>query len=128
MISLDQPRTAQAISQERLLEVTKPGSIAGPIPSQGLTPRCVYLLNAEPVCVVRQPETEGSEHISSVRIVSAGELRRMIAESEIIPRPVTGAFRAEGGQGFALIQIIASSPSPNLPHVARYPQKSLFCS
>ena len=52
-------------------------------PSQGFTDECVYLLHAEPVCVVGQPEPEGSEHISSVRFVSAGELRGMIAENEI---------------------------------------------
>ena len=53
------------------------------LPSQGFTDECVYLFHAEPVCVVSQPEPEGSEHISSVRFVSAGELRRMIAENEI---------------------------------------------
>ncbi|MBK8091637.1 MAG: NUDIX hydrolase [Verrucomicrobiaceae bacterium] len=52
-------------------------------PSQGFTDECVYLLHAEPVCVEGQPEPEGSEHISSVRFVGAGELRRMIAENEI---------------------------------------------
>ncbi|MFM2166457.1 MAG: hypothetical protein RIS79_828 [Verrucomicrobiota bacterium] len=52
-------------------------------PSQGFTDECVYLFYAEPVCVVSQPEPEGSEHISSVRFVSAGELRGMIAENEI---------------------------------------------
>ncbi|MBE7497293.1 MAG: NUDIX hydrolase [Verrucomicrobiaceae bacterium] len=52
-------------------------------PSQGFTDEHVYLFHAEPVCVVSQPEPEGSEHISSVRFVSAGELRRMIAENEI---------------------------------------------
>jgi hypothetical protein len=35
------------------------------------------------VCVVGQPEPEDSEHISAVRPVSAGELRRMIAANEI---------------------------------------------
>lgn len=52
-------------------------------PSQGFTDEHVYLFHAEPVCVVSQPEPEGSEHISSVRFASAGELRRMIAENEI---------------------------------------------
>ena len=52
-------------------------------PSQGFTSEHVYLFHAEPVCVVRQPHPEGSEHISSVRLVSSGELRRMIAENEI---------------------------------------------
>jgi 8-oxo-dGTP pyrophosphatase MutT (NUDIX family) len=52
-------------------------------PSQGFTDECVYLFHAEPVCVVSQPEPEGSEHISSVRFASAGELRGMIAENEI---------------------------------------------
>jgi 8-oxo-dGTP pyrophosphatase MutT (NUDIX family) len=52
-------------------------------PSQGFTDECVYLFHAEPVCVVGQPEPEGSEHISAVRFASAGELRGMIAENEI---------------------------------------------
>ncbi|MBL9132634.1 MAG: NUDIX hydrolase [Verrucomicrobiaceae bacterium] len=52
-------------------------------PSQGFTDEIVYLFHAEPVCVASQPEPEGSEHISSVRFASAGELRRMIAENEI---------------------------------------------
>ena len=52
-------------------------------PSQGFTDECVYLFHAEPVCVVSQPEPEGSEHISAVRFASAGELRGMIAENEI---------------------------------------------
>lgn len=52
-------------------------------PSQGFTDEHVYLFHAEPVCVVCQPKPEDSEHISSVRYVGAGELRRMIAENEI---------------------------------------------
>jgi 8-oxo-dGTP pyrophosphatase MutT (NUDIX family) len=52
-------------------------------PSQGFTDEHVYLFKAEPVCVVSRPEPDGSEHISAVRLVSAGELRRMIAENEI---------------------------------------------
>jgi 8-oxo-dGTP pyrophosphatase MutT (NUDIX family) len=53
------------------------------LPSQGFTTEHVYLFRAEPVCVVGQPEPEDSEHISTVRPVSAGELRRMIAANEI---------------------------------------------
>lgn len=52
-------------------------------PSQGFTDEHVYMFKAEPVCVVSRPEPDGSEHISDVRLVSAGELRRMIAENEI---------------------------------------------
>lgn len=53
------------------------------LPSQGFTTEHVYLFRAEPVCVVGQPHPEDSEHISAVRPVSAGELRRMIAANEI---------------------------------------------
>jgi hypothetical protein len=35
------------------------------------------------VCVASRPEPDGSEHISDVRLVSPGELRRMIAAHEI---------------------------------------------
>ncbi len=52
-------------------------------PSQGFTNEHVYLFSAEPVCVVSRPSPDGSEHISDVRLVSAGELRRMIAANEI---------------------------------------------
>ena len=52
-------------------------------PSQGFTDEHVYMFKAEPVCVVSRPEPDGSEHISDVRLVSAGELRRMIADNEI---------------------------------------------
>jgi ADP-ribose pyrophosphatase len=53
------------------------------LPSQGFTDEHVYLFRAEPVCVARRPEPDGSEHISDVRLASAGELRRMIAAHEI---------------------------------------------
>ena len=53
------------------------------LPSQGFTTEHVYLFRASPVCVVSRPESDGSEHISDVRFVSAEELRRMIAENEI---------------------------------------------
>ena len=53
------------------------------LPSQGFTDEHVYLFKAEPVCVVSRPSPDGSEHISPVRLVSSGDLRRMIAESEI---------------------------------------------
>jgi hypothetical protein len=35
------------------------------------------------VCVVSRPSPDGSEHISPVRLVSSGDLRRMIAANEI---------------------------------------------
>jgi len=53
------------------------------LPSQGFTDEHVYLFRAEPVCVVSRPELDGSEHISPARLVSSGELRRMIAANEI---------------------------------------------
>lgn len=53
------------------------------LPSQGFTDEHVYLFQAKPVCVVSRPEPDGSEHISDVRLVDAGELRRMIAANEI---------------------------------------------
>lgn len=53
------------------------------LPSQGFTDEHVYLFQAKPVCVVSRPEPDGSEHISDVRLVSTGELRRMIAANEI---------------------------------------------
>lgn len=52
-------------------------------PSQGFTTEHVYMFRARPVCVVSRPEPDGSEHISDVRFVSSGELRRMIADNEI---------------------------------------------
>lgn len=53
------------------------------LPSQGFTDEHVYLFKAEPVCVAGQPSPDGGEHISPARLVSPGELRRMIAASEI---------------------------------------------
>ncbi len=53
------------------------------LPSQGFTDEHVYLFRAEPVCVVSRPEPDGSEHISPARLVSSGELRRMIADNEV---------------------------------------------
>jgi ADP-ribose pyrophosphatase len=53
------------------------------LPSQGFTDEHVYLFRAEPVCVVSRPNLDGSEHISPARLVSSGELRRMIADHEI---------------------------------------------
>lgn len=52
-------------------------------PSQGFTDEIVYLFTAKPVCVVSRPQPDGSEHISDVRFVSAGELRGMIAANAI---------------------------------------------
>jgi 8-oxo-dGTP pyrophosphatase MutT (NUDIX family) len=53
------------------------------LPSQGFTDEHVYLFKAEPVCVVSRPNPDGSEHISPARLVSSGELRRLIAANEI---------------------------------------------
>jgi 8-oxo-dGTP pyrophosphatase MutT (NUDIX family) len=53
------------------------------LPSQGFTDEHVYLFRAEPVCVVSRPNPDGSEHISPARLVSSGDLRRMIAANEI---------------------------------------------
>jgi 8-oxo-dGTP pyrophosphatase MutT (NUDIX family) len=53
------------------------------LPSQGFTDEHVYLFTAEPVCVVSRPNPDGSEHISPARLVSSGDLRRMIAANEI---------------------------------------------
>jgi 8-oxo-dGTP pyrophosphatase MutT (NUDIX family) len=53
------------------------------LPSQGFTDEHVYLFKAEPVGVVSQPSPDGGEHISPARLVSPGDLRRMIAASEV---------------------------------------------
>jgi 8-oxo-dGTP pyrophosphatase MutT (NUDIX family) len=69
------------------------------LPSQGFTTEHVYLFRAEPVCVVGQPEPEGSEHISAVRPVSAGELRRMIADNEITNALTLALFARMAAKG-----------------------------
>ncbi len=69
------------------------------LPSQGFTTEHVYLFRAEPVCVVGQPEPEGSEHISAVRPVSAGELRRMIAANEITNALTLALFARMAAKG-----------------------------
>ena len=68
-------------------------------PSQGFTNEHVYLFRAEPVCVVGQPEPEDSEHISAVRPVSAGELRRMIAANEITNALTLALYARMSAQG-----------------------------
>lgn len=69
------------------------------LPSQGFTNEHVYLFRAEPVCVVGQPEPEDSEHISAVRPVSAGELRRMIAANEITNALTLALYARMSAQG-----------------------------
>lgn len=51
--------------------------------SQGFTSEHVYLFVAGPVHQVREPRPVGGEHIGEVRLVSAAELREMIATNEI---------------------------------------------
>lgn len=78
-------------AMRELLEETgyalTPGGTLEPLgwflPSQGFTDEHVYLFKAEPVCVVSRPSPDSSEHISPVRLVSSGALRRMIAAHEI---------------------------------------------
>jgi 8-oxo-dGTP pyrophosphatase MutT (NUDIX family) len=69
------------------------------LPSQGFTTEHVYLFRAEPVCVVGLPEPEASEHISTVRPVSAGELRRMIADNEITNALTLALFARMSAKG-----------------------------
>ena len=86
--------TAEIIIETALRELQEetgyalaPGGTLEPmgwfLPSQGFTDEHVYLFKAEPVCVVSRPNPDGSEHISPARLVSSGELRRMIAANEI---------------------------------------------
>jgi hypothetical protein len=51
------------------------------------------------VCVVGQPEPEDSEHISAVRPVSEGELRRMIAANEITNALTLALYARMSAQG-----------------------------
>lgn len=69
------------------------------LPSQGFTNEHVYLFRAEPVCVVSRPEPDGSEHISDVRLVSMGELRRMIAANEITTALTLALFARMAAKG-----------------------------
>ncbi len=69
------------------------------LPSQGFTDEHVYLFKAEPVCVVNCPEPDGSEHISDVRLVSSGELRRMIAANEITNALTLALFARMAAKG-----------------------------
>lgn len=69
------------------------------LPSQGFTTEHVYLFRAEPVCVVGQPLPEDSEHISAVRPVTAGELRRMIAANEITSALTLALYARMSAQG-----------------------------
>ncbi len=69
------------------------------LPSQGFTDEHVYLFQAKPVCVVSRPEPDGSEHISDVRLVSAEELRRMIAANEITNALTLALFARMAAKG-----------------------------
>lgn len=69
------------------------------LPSQGFTDEHVYLFQAKPVCVVSRPEPDGSEHISDVRLVSSGELRRMIADNEITNALTLALFARMAAKG-----------------------------
>lgn len=68
-------------------------------PSQGFTDEIVYLFTAKPVCVVSRPEPDGSEHISDVRFVSAGELRGMIAANAITNALTLALYARIAAQG-----------------------------
>lgn len=69
------------------------------LPSQGFTDEHVYLFQAKPVCVVSRPEPDGSEHISDVRLVGSGELRRMIAANEITTALTLALFARMAAKG-----------------------------
>lgn len=66
---------------------------------QGFTDEIVYLFTAKPVCVVSRPEPDGSEHISDVRLVSAGELRGMIAANAITNALTLALYARIAAQG-----------------------------
>lgn len=51
--------------------------------SQGFTSEHVYLFAVGPVRIVRAPQPVGGEHIGEVRLVTAQELRAMVASHEI---------------------------------------------
>lgn len=108
---LDSPTPHQTIIDTALMELREEAGVAlhpelgrlEPLgyflPSQGFTTEHVYLFRAEPVCVVGLPEPEDSEHISTVRPVSAGELRRMIAANEITNALTLALFARMSAKG-----------------------------
>ncbi len=61
--------------------------------SQGFTSEHVYLFAVGPVRIVRAPQPVGGEHIGEVRLVTAEELRQMVA-SHIIQDALTLALFA----------------------------------
>lgn len=102
--------TAQSIVDAAVRELREetgyglaPGATLEPLgwflPSQGFTDEHVYLFQAKPVCVVSRPELDGSEHISDVRLVSPGELRRMIAANEITNALTLALFARMAAKG-----------------------------
>jgi ADP-ribose pyrophosphatase len=61
--------------------------------SQGFTGEHVYLFAVGPVRIVRAPQPVGGEHIGEVRLVTADELREMVA-SQVIQDALTLALFA----------------------------------
>lgn len=61
--------------------------------SQGFTSEHVYLFVVGPVRIVRAPQPVGGEHIGEVRLVTAEELRQMVA-SQVIQDALTLALFA----------------------------------
>ena len=61
--------------------------------SQGFTSEHVYLFVASPVRIVRAPQPVGGEHIGEVKLVTAAELTKMVAE-EIVQDALTLALYA----------------------------------
>ena len=61
--------------------------------SQGFTDEHVYLFAVGPVRIVRAPQPVGGEHIGEVRLVTADELREMVA-SQVIQDALTLALYA----------------------------------
>ena len=61
--------------------------------SQGFTSEHVYLFAVGPVRIVRAPQPVGGEHIGEVRLVTADELRGMVA-SQVIQDALTLALFA----------------------------------
>jgi ADP-ribose pyrophosphatase len=61
--------------------------------SQGFTSEHVYLFAVGPVRIVRAPQPVGGEHIGEVRLVTADELREMVA-SQVIQDALTLALFA----------------------------------
>ncbi len=95
--------TALRELQEETGYALAPGGTLEPLgwflPSQGFTDEHVYLFKAEPVCVVSRPNPDGSEHISPARLVSSGELRRMIAANEITTALTLALYARMAAQG-----------------------------